>query len=143
MQKEGTVFQRLREWYLDAEQKRGAHRRDLDVTTCFGPLLGWIIRRWGGKDERLALALDTTTLANRWTVLAVRVLARGCAIPVGRIGGAQPSQRVVASLLGAVVRPGERSCPSLLPNLTRQRQREQRRAYKRRRKATGRYPSAA
>jgi hypothetical protein len=50
--------------------------------TCFGPLLGWIIRRWGGKDERLALALDATTLANRWTVLAVCVLVRGCAIPV-------------------------------------------------------------
>lgn len=81
-QQEGTVFQRLREWYLDAEHKRGKHRRDLDVAACFGPLLGWIVRRFAGGDQRLALALDATTLGNRWTVLAVSVLVRGCAIPV-------------------------------------------------------------
>ena len=81
-QKDGTVFQRLREWYLDAKHKRGAHRRDLDVATCFGPLLSWIVARCGGEDNRLALALDATTLGNRWTVLAICVLVRGCAIPV-------------------------------------------------------------
>jgi hypothetical protein len=36
-QKEGTVFQRLREWYLDAAHKRGDQRRDLEVASCFGP----------------------------------------------------------------------------------------------------------
>jgi len=36
-QQEQTVFQRLREWYLDAEQKSGKKRRELEVTTCFGP----------------------------------------------------------------------------------------------------------
>ena len=30
-QKEGSVFQRLREWYLDAPHKRGDHRRELEV----------------------------------------------------------------------------------------------------------------
>jgi hypothetical protein len=81
-QKEGTVFQRLREWYLDAKHKRGAHRRDLDVASCFGPLLRWIVVRLGGEEHRLALALDATTLGDRWTILAVCVLVRGCAIPV-------------------------------------------------------------
>ncbi len=81
-QKEGTVFQRLREWYLDAKHKRGAHRRDLEVTNCFGPLLRRIVGRLVGGEERLALALDATTLGDRWTVLAVCVLVRGCAIPV-------------------------------------------------------------
>jgi hypothetical protein len=81
-QKEGTVFQRLREWYLDAAHKRGAHRRTLDVATCFGPLLGWIITRVVGEEQRLALALDATTLGNRWIILSVSVLVRGCAIPV-------------------------------------------------------------
>jgi len=38
-QKEQTVFQRLREWYLEAKQKSGKKRRELDVTSCFGPLL--------------------------------------------------------------------------------------------------------
>jgi hypothetical protein len=81
-QKEGTVFQRLREWYLEAEQKSGDHRRELDVTSCFGPLLSWIIRLWAGSEKRLALALDATTLGDNWTVLAVCVVIRGCAIPV-------------------------------------------------------------
>lgn len=81
-QKEGTVFQRLREWYLDAAHKRGGSRRDLDVTTCFGPLLRWIVSRFAGGEKRLALALDATSLGDRWTVLAVSVLVRGCAIPV-------------------------------------------------------------
>lgn len=81
-QKEGTVFQRLREWYLDAAHKRGGPRRDLDVATCFGPLLRWVVSRFAGGDKRLALALDATSLGDRWTVLAVSVLVRGCAIPV-------------------------------------------------------------
>lgn len=81
-EKEGTVFQRLREWYLDAEHKPGDHRCELDVTRCFSPLLGWIIGLWAGRDKRLALALDATTLSNRWTVLAMCVVIRGCAIPV-------------------------------------------------------------
>src|SRR5260370_1920979 len=81
-EKEATVFQRLREWYLDAAHKPGDHRCELDVTSCFGPLLGWIIRRWAGNERRIALALDATTLGDSWTVLAVCVVIRGCAIPV-------------------------------------------------------------
>ena len=41
-EQEQTVFQRLREWYLDAEQKSGKQRRDLEVSRCFAPLLGWV-----------------------------------------------------------------------------------------------------
>jgi hypothetical protein len=81
-QKERTVFQRLREWYLEVGQKRGDHRRELDVTSCFGPLLSWIIRLWAGNERRIALALDATTLGERWTVLTVCVVIRGCGIPV-------------------------------------------------------------
>jgi len=32
-QQEQTVFQRLREWYLDAKHKSGKKRRELDVTS--------------------------------------------------------------------------------------------------------------
>jgi hypothetical protein len=81
-QKEGTVFQRLREWYLDAAHKYGGSRRDLEVATCFRPLLRWIVSCFGSADKRLALALDATSLGERWTVLTVSVLVRGCAIPV-------------------------------------------------------------
>src|SRR5258708_34469868 len=80
-QQEASVTQRLREWYLDARHKRGDHRRDLEVSSCFGRLLRWIIAGWVGEERRLALALDPGTLANRWTVLSISVLIRGCAIP--------------------------------------------------------------
>ena len=81
-QKEATVFQRLREWYLDAHHKRGDHRRELEVSSCFAPLLRWIVQRWVGEERRLAMALDATSLGDRWTVLSISVLVRGCAIPV-------------------------------------------------------------
>ena len=41
--KENTLRQRLREWCYDATDKRGAKRQDLDVTTCFAPLLRWVL----------------------------------------------------------------------------------------------------
>jgi hypothetical protein len=37
--REQAVFQHLREWYLDAKQKSGKKRRELDVTRCFAPRL--------------------------------------------------------------------------------------------------------
>lgn len=81
-QKEGTVCQRLREWYREAHAKWGGPRRELEVTSCFGPLLGWLVRLLGDAEHRLALALDATSLGDRWIVLSVSVLVRGCAIPV-------------------------------------------------------------
>lgn len=70
----------LREWCHDAEDKCGLGRREVEVTSCFAPLLGWVLRRWSGT--RLALALDATTLGSRFVVLTVSVVYRGCAIPV-------------------------------------------------------------
>src|SRR5438094_9712245 len=45
-QSEGTVRQRLREWYYDAADKKGAQRNALDVSQCFAPLSAWILRWW-------------------------------------------------------------------------------------------------
>jgi len=78
--KEQTVRQQLREWYYDVPRKRGAKRQALRVETCFAPLLGWVVSEWQGT--QLALALDATTLGDRFVVLAVSVVYRGCAIPV-------------------------------------------------------------
>jgi hypothetical protein len=77
---ENTVRQQLREWCYEAAAKRGAHRQVLVVDTCFVPLLRWVLHRWQGT--QLALALDATTLGTRFTVLAISVVYRGCAIPV-------------------------------------------------------------
>ena len=41
-------------------------------------VLAW----WPQEQQELALALDATTLGQRFTVLCVSVLVRGCAIPV-------------------------------------------------------------
>jgi len=64
-QQEQTVFQRLREWYLDAGQKSGKKRRELEVSTCFAPLLGWVLRLWKSEKRHLPLVLDATSLGNR------------------------------------------------------------------------------
>jgi DDE family transposase len=76
----GTVRQRLREWCYPAARKRGAKRHELDVESCFQPLLAWIVAQWSG--QHLALALDATTLGDQFVVLALSVVYRGCAVPV-------------------------------------------------------------
>ncbi len=80
--KETTVRQRLREWCYDKHDKRGPKRLDFDVTTCFAPLLRWVLAWWPSDERRLVLAMDASTLGQRFTVLAISVVYRGCAIPV-------------------------------------------------------------
>jgi hypothetical protein len=83
-QPELSVRSRLREWYLPAGRKSvsscGDKRQELPVRTCFAPLLGWLGHDW--PQPRLALALDASTLAERFVLLAVSVLYRRCAFPV-------------------------------------------------------------
>ncbi len=79
-QKVATIEQRLYEWCLDAPDKAGTKRTALDVTPCFGALLAWIVRLW--TSPQLALTVDATSLGDRFVVLAVSVVYRGCAIPV-------------------------------------------------------------
>lgn len=75
-----TVRQRLREWCYPVERKRGRRRRAVAVEACFGPLLRWVVSEWEG--QQLAVALDATTLGQRFVVLAASVVYRGGAIPV-------------------------------------------------------------
>lgn len=81
-QQENSVRQRLREWYRDAADKRGAKRQQLVVAESFGPLIRWVLSYWPSQEKRLALAMDATTLQQHFTVLAVSIVYRGCAIPV-------------------------------------------------------------
>ena len=80
--KENTMRQRLREVLYDAQHKRGAQRREVDVVLCFAPLLSWILTHWRSPDGVLCLALDATTLRQTLTVLSVSVLVGRCAIPI-------------------------------------------------------------
>jgi hypothetical protein len=78
--KPNTVRQQLREWCYEAKAKRGGPRQELKVESCFAPLLAWVLQWWEGT--QLALAVDATTLGQRFVVLVVSVVYRGCAIPV-------------------------------------------------------------
>src|SRR4029078_12549415 len=80
--KESTLRQRLREWCYDKDDKRGNKRLDFDVSSCFASLLRWVLAWWPADENRLVLAMDATSLGQRFTVLAISVVSRGCAIPV-------------------------------------------------------------
>src|SRR5262249_8134286 len=75
-----TVRERLRDWYREASAKAGRQRCDHDLGTCWAPWLAWILDGWNNR--QLALALDATSLGQRFVVLAVSILYRGCAVPV-------------------------------------------------------------
>jgi hypothetical protein len=103
-----TVRQRLREWWYPVERKRGTQRQALVVEECFRPLLEWIAESWSG--QQIALALDATTLGERFVVLAISMVYRGCAIPVawavvpaGKKGAWRPEwERLLQRLQGAL-----------------------------------------
>jgi len=79
---ESSLRQQLREWCYDAKDKKGEHRQQIEVSLCFAPLLCWILSWWAVDEHRLALAMDASNLSDRFTVLCISVVYRGCAIPV-------------------------------------------------------------
>ena len=83
---ERTTREQLRDWYREAAAKNGAKRgrkrRSLDVATCFAPLLRWVVAWWDPASSQIALAMDASTLGQRFTILTISVVVRGCAIPV-------------------------------------------------------------
>jgi hypothetical protein len=78
--KPNTVRQQLREFCDEAQAKRGGLRQEVQVEGCFAPVVAWELSWWEGN--QLALAVDATTVGQRVVVLVVRVVSRGCAIPV-------------------------------------------------------------
>ncbi len=79
-QKVATVEPRLYAWWCPAAHKAGAKRQALDVTTCFVPVLRWVVALWAST--QLALALDATSLGARFVVLTLSVVSRSGAVPV-------------------------------------------------------------
>jgi len=53
----------------------------VDVQACFADLLRSVLRGWQGKKE-LAFSIDASTLGERFTVLSISVVYRGCGIPI-------------------------------------------------------------
>ena len=74
-----TVRERLRDTYREAEAKAGPQRAELDRSPCGAPWRAWVLEGWSGTT--LALALDATTLGQRFVLLVISVGYRGCAVP--------------------------------------------------------------
>lgn len=77
-----NVRQRLRELTYEQAAKRGKHRRELVVSSCFAPLLKWVMKTLSTQNKQVVLALDATYLGDRFVVLAISVVVSQTAIPV-------------------------------------------------------------
>jgi hypothetical protein len=64
--------QYLREWLYDGSDRAAPCQTQLDVSCCFAPLLGWLVRWW--QAEQLALAVDVTHQGRYLAVIVVSVL---------------------------------------------------------------------
>lgn len=80
--------------------EKGKKRRELDVSTCFAPLLRWVLSWWPVEETRLALALDATTLKKRATRAVYQCgLSRLCHPGGLESGGSGGKRRVAAALV--------------------------------------------
>jgi hypothetical protein len=82
-----NLLKRLREWYLEADAKKGAgtqgrgrKRRDWHVEGCAPALVRWVLATW--PSPSVVLVLDATTIHNRFTVLTIALVYRRSAIPL-------------------------------------------------------------
>ena len=85
-QRPTCLRERLRDWLCAALDKsgvrRGHKRRSLLVSSCFAPLLRWVLSLLPAECRRLALVMDASTLSDRFIVLSLSVVVRGSAIRV-------------------------------------------------------------
>jgi hypothetical protein len=111
---DNSTRQHLREFYQEAQakagSKRGVKRKDLEVASCFAPLLRWVLSFW--RCPRLALALDATNLGDHLHILCVSVVYGGVGIPVawkilpgGRKEAWNPHWAALLRRLAGEVRP--------------------------------------
>jgi hypothetical protein len=72
--------ERLRDTYREADAKTGKQRAELDISLCWAPWLTWILDDWEG--QHLTVALNATSLGDRFVILVISIVYRGCAVPV-------------------------------------------------------------
>ena len=75
-----SIRQYLREWLYDGQDRANPCGVQLDVRSCFVPLLKWLLDLW--ESDRLVLAIDPTMKGDRINAIAISVVYRSCAIPV-------------------------------------------------------------
>lgn len=75
-----TMRQYLRQWLYDGQHRPRPTATQVDVESCFAPLLRWVLSLW--QSDRLALAIDPTMKGDQLNSIVISVVYRGCAIPV-------------------------------------------------------------
>ena len=75
-----SMRQYLREWLYDGEDRTNPCRVQLDVGSCFVPLLRWLLALW--QSDKLVLAIDPTLKGDRTTAIVISAVYRSCAIPL-------------------------------------------------------------
>lgn len=80
--KENNVREQLRQWYREQNQKYGRKRQQIEVSQSFAPLLTWLLSWWPPGEKSLVLAADASSLGERFTLLVISVVYKGCGIPV-------------------------------------------------------------
>ena len=75
-----NLRQYLREWLYDGRDRASPCRMQLDVRSCFVPLLRWLLSLW--QSDKLVLAIDPTLKGDQITSIVISVVYRSCAIPV-------------------------------------------------------------
>ncbi len=99
-EKPNTVRQRLKEWYQEAEAKTGKKRSSLDVSSCFAPLMRWVISLLPRNIEQIALALDATSISDKFVVLSLNMRAGRMWHPHRLVCGHAPAHREVGNPIG-------------------------------------------
>ena len=75
-----ALRQYVREWLYDGCDRASPCKTQLEASSCFAPLLRWVIAWW--QSERLALAIDPTLKGDKTVAIVISVVYRSCAIPV-------------------------------------------------------------
>ncbi len=98
----------LREWLRDGADRAAPCRVQLEVATCFAPLLRWVLAWWEGPERTRAVA--PTSKGKTRVALVVSGVYRGLAIPVawclkpgGQAGPWRPDRWALLDRLGPAV----------------------------------------
>lgn len=80
-QNQKAVQQRLREFYCEKSAKSNpSNRSQLEIENSFVDLFHWILKLW--DSDILFLALDASTISDRFTILSANIIYQGQAFPV-------------------------------------------------------------
>ena len=104
-QSESTLRQRLREWCYPREHKKGTQRQALEVSSCFAPLLGWVLSWWDPGEHRLALAMDGSHALRSLHGAGDQCALSRLRYPGGLENRAQQCARLVGAVLDGALEP--------------------------------------